>query len=178
MMFYGEEGNESCPLRRILAILAGDALMAWAFEYPLCALKSNVPAERICEQCILANSLGRSVFAADRFCPTPAWRRKRFPVQGCCRKTAVLVPPAWKAAPSLEGPTKQPQTLSYVRQSFGFGLSDGRRYSRCHVLGRRTGKNTRQRPLKQKTFVSLFGLEETRRLSHNETEKGINASVR
>jgi geranylgeranyl diphosphate synthase type II len=44
--------------------------------------------------------------------------------------------------------------------------------SSAEELGKTPGKDATQN---KRTFVSLFGLEETRRLARDESEKGINA---
>lgn len=165
-----------------LAILAGDALMAWAFEYPLGALaKAHVPAERICEAMrILANALGPFGICGGQVLDTDPESMETgddFPFKVAARKTAVLIAACVESGAVLGGAD---QDAANAFRTYGNHLGMAFQMvddildvtSSAEELGKTPGKDATQN---KRTFVSLFGLEETRRLARDESEKGINA---
>ena len=165
-----------------LAILAGDALMAWAFEYPLTALsRENVPAERICEAMrILANSLGPFGICGGQVLDTDPESKETgndFPFKVGAQKTAVLIAACVESGAVIGG-ADQAAASSFRMYGNHLGLAFQMVddildiTSSAEELGKTPGKDVTQN---KRTFVSLFGLEETRRLARIESEKGIHA---
>jgi geranylgeranyl diphosphate synthase type II len=93
-----------------LAILAGDALMAWAFEYPLAVLPdTGLPCDRICRSMhVLANALGPAGICGGQVLDTDGQSMDDspdFPWKVTRQKTAVLLRPPSFRGPSLPEPT-------------------------------------------------------------------------
>ena len=162
------------------AILAGDALMALAFEYPLSRLpERGIEAGRICSALfLLASALGPSGICGGQvldmggeYLPeeTP-WRIAR-------QKTAVLISAAAVTGAILGGADEQARaSLSAYGNYLGtaFQIVDDILdvTSTPEELGKTPGKDAAQ---SKKTFVSVYGLEKARSLASEQNGLALRA---
>lgn len=165
-----------------LAILAGDALMACAFEYPLLSLPDlGTPLDRICTAMFfLANALGPSgicggqVLDIDRESmddsPDYPWRVAK-------QKTAALIRASVIIGATLAGADN---VSLKAFESFGEHLGMAFQImddildvtATTYELGKTPGKDAEHQ---KKTFVALYGVEQAKKLATEENEKAMRA---
>lgn len=162
------------------AILAGDALMALAFEYPLRELpEKGIAPERICSALsLMASALGPSGICGGQVLDmdgellseeTP-WRIAR-------QKTAVLLSAAVTAGAILGGADEGAQASL---RAYGNHLGTAFQIvddildvtSTAEELGKTPGKDAAQ---KKKTFVSVYGMEKALSLASEQTALAVAA---
>ena len=162
------------------AILAGDALMALAFEYPLRELpEMGIAPERICSALsLMASALGPSGICGGQVLDmdgellseeTP-WRIAR-------QKTAVLLSAAVTAGAILGGADEGAQASL---RAYGNHLGTAFQIvddildvtSTAEELGKTPGKDAAQ---KKKTFVSVYGMEKALSLASEQTALAVAA---
>lgn len=159
-----------------LAILAGDALMAWAFEYPLSELtKRGLPSENICSaMVILARALGPSGICGGQtldidemsFEETPD-----FPWKVARQKTAVLLQASILSGAVLAGACEDDlSSLGAFGEHLGaaFQIVDDILdvTSTAENLGKTPGKDRSQNKM---TFAAAYGVEGARDLAKRES---------
>ena len=165
-----------------LAIFAGDALMAWAFEYPIAALaKAKVPSGRVCRAMgIMANALGPfGVYAGQTLDTDPESMDAGdgFPFKVAARKTGALIAACVESGAVIGGAKRR------ASAAFGaYGMHLGVAFqivddildvtSSAKELGKTPGKDAAQN---KRTFVSVYGLEEARRLAIAESKRAVDA---
>ena len=165
-----------------LAILAGDALLAWAFEYPLTKLaEADIAADRICEAMrIMANACGPFGICGGQVLDTDPESMEDgadFPFKVAAQKTAVLISACVESGAVLGGADRKD---AGAFRAYGTHLGATFQMvddildvtSSAEELGKTPGKDATQN---KKTFVSLFGLEETRSLAKTESEMAVEA---
>ncbi len=162
------------------AILAGDALMALAFEHPLSRLPGKgIEAARICSALsLLASALGPSGICGGQildmegeFLPeeTP-WRIAR-------QKTAVLLSAAAVTGAILGGADEEARASlaaygTYLGTAFQIVDDILDVTSTAEELGKTPGKDAAQ---SKKTFVAVYGLEKARSLAAEQTALAVRA---
>ncbi len=161
-----------------LAILAGDALLAWAFQYPL---------NKLSEEGFLSSSIihALSVFAEaigpfgicggqvldtdpESFEPSPLFVKKI-----ALQKTAILIKSAVVTGAILGGASsKQISAFENYGNHLGlaFQIVDDILdvTSTAEELGKTPGKDAKQ---EKTTFVTQFGIEESRKMALQESEE-------
>lgn len=165
-----------------MAILAGDALMAWAFEYPLSELpRLGIAPDCICEALrTLANALGPSGICGGQVLDTDdesSLLTDDHPWTVARQKTAVLIQASVLTGAIIAGADHNAlHALSEYGEHLGvaFQMEDDILdvTSSPEELGKTPGKDEAQR---KRTFVSVFGLEKARRLAKDESEKAVEA---
>ncbi len=165
-----------------MAILAGDALMAWAFEYPLSELpRLGIAPDRICEALrTLANALGPSGICGGQVLDTDdesSLLTDDHPWTVARQKTAILIQASVLTGAIIAGADHNAlHALSEYGEHLGvaFQMEDDILdvTSSPEELGKTPGKDEAQR---KRTFVSVFGLEKARRLAKDESEKAVEA---
>jgi geranylgeranyl diphosphate synthase type II len=165
-----------------LAILAGDALMAWAFEYPLTRLpRYGIPAERICEAMkILANALGPFGICGGQVLDTDSEsieETEDFPFKVARQKTAVLIAASVETGAVLAGADRDSAKAfrkygEHVGTAFQMVDDILDVTSSAEELGKTPGKDATQ---DKRTFISIFGLDKTREMARTESESAVNA---
>ena len=159
-----------------LAILAGDALMAWAFEYPLAVLPdTGLPCDRICRSMhVLANALGPAGICGGQVLDTDGQSMDDspdFPWKVTRQKTAVLLRASILSGAILAGADgKSLAALGAYGDHLGsaFQIVDDILdvTSTAEELGKTPGKDESQN---KRTFVAAYGLEKARELAARES---------
>ncbi len=165
-----------------LAILAGDALMGWAFEYPLSALPGlGIDAGRICRAMqILANALGPSGICGGQVLDTDGESIEEtpdFPWKVTRQKTAVLIRASLLTGAVLAGADEK--SLDALGE-YGWRLGNAFQIvddildvtSTAEELGKTPGKDKSQ---EKRTFAATFGLEKARQLAAEESSAAVHA---
>ncbi|HCL78679.1 MAG TPA: geranyl transferase [Synergistaceae bacterium] len=165
-----------------IAILAGDALMAWAFEYPLAELaRLAIPSDRICGALlVLANALGPSGICGGQVLDTDdesAIPSDEHPWAVARQKTGVLIRAAVLTGAILAGADgASVDGLARYGDHLGtaFQIEDDILdvTSSPEALGKTPGKDEAQN---KRTFVSLFGVDEARALAREESRRAVEA---
>ena len=165
-----------------LAILAGDALMAYAFEYPLSRLPGlGLPPARVCEAILLlANALGPSGICGGQVLDTDDGSMDEspdFPWKVARQKTGVLLQASVVSGAVLAGAdNKSRRALEDFGEHLGnaFQVTDDILdvTSTAEELGKTPGKDASQ---DKRTFVAVFGLEEAKRLAAEENRRAEDA---
>lgn len=165
-----------------LALLAGDALLAWAIQYPiesLCA--EGMPVDRIMRAMALFSAAigpkgicGGQVLDSD---PLSQEEGLPFVARIAREKTAVLIHASVMTGAILAG--ADPHSLELLDH---YGMHIGVAFQVVDDildvageeadLGKSVGKDAEQGKL---TFVSCLGLEGARRFAHDQTEKACSA---
>ena len=159
-----------------LAILAGDALMAWAFEHPLSTLMEiGLPGENICKaMLIMAQALGPSGICGGQTLDIDEMSMEGspdFPWKVARQKTAVLL-----RASILSGATLAGADDDSLKGLGAFGEHLGAAFqivddildvtSTTEKLGKTPGKDQSQNKM---TFVAAYGVEGARDLAKKES---------
>lgn len=165
-----------------IAILAGDALMAWAFEYPLAELvRLAVPPDRICSALhVLANALGPSGICGGQVLDTDdesTIPSDEHPWAVAQQKTGALIRAAVLTGAILAGADSESlDGLARYGAHLGtaFQIEDDILdvTASSEALGKTPGKDEAQN---KRTFVSLFGVDEARALAREESRKAVEA---
>lgn len=165
-----------------LAIFAGDALMAWAFEYPIAALaKAKVPSGRVCRAMgIMANSLGPFGVYAGQVLDTDLESMEAgddFPFKVAARKTGTLIAACVESGAVIGGAKRRASAafrMYGMHLGIAFQIVDDilDETSSAQELGKTPGKDVAQN---KRTFVSVYGLEEARRLALTESKRAVDA---
>ena len=159
-----------------LAILAGDALMAWAFEHPLSALPGmGLPSDRICSSMhVLANALGPAGICGGQVLDTDGQSMDDspdFPWKVTRQKTAVLLRASILSGAILAGADEESLT---ALGAYGDHLGSAFQIvddildvtSTAEELGKTPGKDESQN---KRTFVAAYGLQKARELASRES---------
>jgi len=159
-----------------LAILAGDALMAWAFEHPLSALPGmGLPSDRICSSMhVLANALGPAGICGGQVLDTDGQSMDDspdFPWKVTRQKTAVLLRASILSGAILAGADEESLT---ALGAYGDHLGSAFQIvddildvtSTAEELGKTPGKDESQN---KRTFVAAYGLQKSRELASRES---------
>ena len=162
------------------AILAGDALMALAFEHPLCELPGKgIDARRICSALLLlASALGPSGICGGQVLDMDGeiqsdespWRIAR-------QKTAVLLSASVTTGAIIGGADEEAQASL---RAYGNHLGTAFQIvddildvtSTAEELGKTPGKDAAQN---KKTFVTAYGMEKARPLAAEQTAMAVTA---
>ncbi|MDI9371323.1 MAG: polyprenyl synthetase family protein [Synergistaceae bacterium] len=165
-----------------LAILAGDSLLAWAFEYPIARMvKAKIPYSRICRATeILAKALGPFGLCGGQVLDTdPASMEDGddFPFRVAAQKTGVLIAACLEGGAVIGGARRR---AASAFRSYGMHLGIAFQIvddildvtSSAEELGKTPGKDA---VLDRKTFVSVYGVEEAGRLALSESKKAVDA---
>lgn len=165
-----------------MAILAGDALLAWAFEYSLAGLaKARIPAGRACSAMrIMANALGPFGICGGQVLDTDPQSMEDgedFPFKVAAQKTGVLIAACVEAGAVAGGADKKG---AEAFRSYGMHLGTAFQViddildvtSSALELGKTPGKDA---ALEKRTFVSTFGLDGARELARKESDQALEA---
>jgi geranylgeranyl diphosphate synthase type II len=165
-----------------LAILAGDALMAWAFEYPLSILPGlGLPSDRICNaMLVLANALGPSGICGGQVLDIDDQSMEEspdFPWKVTRQKTAVLLRSSILSGAILAGADEESlKALGTYGDHLGiaFQIVDDILdvISTADELGKTPGKDESQN---KRTFVAAYGLERARVIAGEESALAVAA---
>lgn len=165
-----------------LALLAGDALLIWAFGYALSHLQENgVPPERVLRAVnILAEASGPAGICGGQVLDTDCESQldeRDFVYQISYYKTAVLI-----RAAVVSGAMLGDIPDSMLRCYYDYGTHLGIAFqivddvldvtATREELGKTPNKDEAQN---KRTFVSAYGLEEAKRLALEESEKAARA---
>ena len=162
------------------AILAGDALMALAFEYPLSRLPGmGIEAGRICSAlALLASALGPSGICGGQVLDMEA---EFLPEEGPWRiarqKTAVLLSASAVTGAILGGADEEGRASlaaygNYLGTAFQIVDDILDVTSTAEELGKTPGKDAAQ---SKKTFVAAYGMEKARSLAAEQTALAVRA---
>jgi geranylgeranyl diphosphate synthase type II len=158
------------------AILAGDALMALAFEHPLASLpRFGLPSDRICRALlVLARALGPSGICGGQILDIDEGSREEspeFPMKVAKQKTAVLISASVLTGAIIAG--ADDNSLSALE---GYGERLGTAFqivddildvtAPAETLGKTPGKDEAQN---KRTFVAVHGLDGARKLAEQQT---------
>lgn len=165
-----------------LALLAGDALLAWAMEYPILELpEAGIPAERIMKAMgVFAASIGPRGICGGQVLDSDSLSRKQgleFVTRIATQKTAILIHAAVMTGAILGGADEAAQQ-ALDRYSMHLGVAFQIVDDILDVagqpedLGKSVGKDAAQDKL---TFVAAVGLDEARRLARKETDLACSA---
>ena len=165
-----------------IAVLAGDALLSWAFGYALSHLRERgIPDDRVLRAVsILAEAAGPSGICGGQMLDTDPESRgeeRDFVYQIAYYKTAVLI-----RAAVVSGAMLGDIPESMLRCYYDYGTNLGIAFqivddildvtSTREALGKTPRKDDAQN---KRTFVSAYGLEEAKALAVRESEKAERA---
>lgn len=165
-----------------LAILAGDALLAWGFEYPLFHLnRGNIPAERIIKAfSIFSQAIGPSGICGGQVLDTDLQSYQDnadFVLRIARQKTAILIQSSVTVGAILAGaPALAVDAFEKYGEHLGlaFQIVDDILdvTATAKVLGKTPGKDAQQ---EKNTFVTVWGIAEARRRALEESERARDA---
>ena len=162
------------------AILAGDALMALAFEYPLVRLPGKgIEAGRICSALsLLASALGPSGICGGQILDMEGeFLPEESPWMIARQKTAVLLSAAVVTGAILGGADEEAGASlaaygNYLGTAFQIVDDILDVTSTAEELGKTPGKDAAQ---SKKTFVAFYGMERARSLAAEQTVLAVRA---
>lgn len=168
-----------------LALLAGDALLAWAIQYPLESLSAEgIPADRIMKaMALFSRAIGpRGICGGQVLDSDPPSQEEdlTFVTRVAREKTAILIHAAVVTGAILAG-ADGPSLESLDRYGMHLGVAFQIIDDILDVagleadLGKSIGKDAEQGKC---TFVTCLGLEGARRMAREETDKACSALER